>query len=117
MTQIRKKIRCYAEQEGDQWVAYCIDFSLAAQGSTFDEARDLLHKQIVSYVNEALTIDRDHMHELLNRRAPLAFVAKFHAYALWSKLFRRPVRRARPGRRLIVGKNRAYRENLSVAAC
>ena len=36
-------LRCYAERVGDQWQAFCLDLSLAAQGDTFMEVKDNSH--------------------------------------------------------------------------
>lgn len=64
-------VRCLARRQGKVWEAFCLDFSLAAQGSTLDEARTKLHAQIESYVRDALTVDREHAALLLQRKAPL----------------------------------------------
>lgn len=65
-------VRCMARREGDLYVAVCIDLTLAAQGKTFEEARDKLHGQIRDYVKQALTVDRKHAEVLLTRKGPLA---------------------------------------------
>lgn len=64
-------VRCIARRDGDVYVALCLDFTLAAQGSTLEEARDKLHAQIASYVRDAFGVDRQHAAELLTRKAPL----------------------------------------------
>lgn len=77
-------LRCYAERQGDQWVAICLDLCLAAQADTFEEARHKLHEQVVDYVQEALGDDREHAHYLLNRKAPLQFWARYYLQkTLW----------------------------------
>ncbi len=57
MTTIRPselKVRCYAEREAPGvWVALCLDFDLAAQGETFEEAKGKLDAMIDDYVREA----------------------------------------------------------------
>lgn len=73
--------------EGGQWVAACIDFTLAAQGDTLEQARDRLHAQIGSYVTEAVGIDAEHAEQLLTRRAPLLDRMRF---AFWRVVSRRP---------------------------
>ena len=35
-------IRCFAKQEEGLWVAVCVDFTLAAQASSFAEAKEKL---------------------------------------------------------------------------
>lgn len=93
-------VRCYAErQEDGVWSAICIDFSLAAQGESFEEAKRRLDVQISDYVHEALTIDRDHAEYLLSRKAPWQQLAKWHWLSLKHhcrrlasvRLFRLPV--------------------------
>jgi hypothetical protein len=40
-------LRCYAEREAPElWVAICLDFDLAAQGETFEDARARLEAQM-----------------------------------------------------------------------
>ncbi|MCP5191010.1 MAG: DUF1902 domain-containing protein [Pseudomonadales bacterium] len=64
-------IRCYVKRAHDQWVAVCVDLCLAAQADTQHEAKEKLMAQIYSYVEEALTVDKEFADELLNRKAPL----------------------------------------------
>lgn len=65
-------VRCYAKQDGDQWVAICIDLCLAAQADCYSEAKSKLEHQINEYVYEALTVDREHARDLLSRKAPIS---------------------------------------------
>lgn len=76
-----------AWQEQGLWVAACIDLALAAQGDTKDSAKNKLHAQIVSYVDEALTVDKAHAEQLLSRKAPLRDRLR---YAFWRALTQRP---------------------------
>jgi predicted RNase H-like HicB family nuclease len=76
-----------AWQEQGVWVAACIDFSLAAQGSSLDDVKRKLHEQIRSYVEEAMTIDSAHAEGLLSRSAPRADVLR---YEFWRLLRDRP---------------------------
>ena len=64
-------IRCFAKQEEGLWVAVCVDFTLAAQASSFAEAKEKLEKQIYYYVKEALE-DKEYGAQLINRSAPLS---------------------------------------------
>jgi len=77
-----KLLRCYAEKSDGLWIAVCIDLSLAAQADTMVEAKQKLHGQIVDYVQEAVTVDRQHAYQLLNRKAPLSQILRYH----WIKL-------------------------------
>lgn len=65
-------LRCFAVREGDQWVAMCVDLSLAAQADTLDEAKAKLKEQVGHYLADALIgPDREHAAYLLKRRAPV----------------------------------------------
>lgn len=82
-------LRCLAHREGDEWHAFCIDFSLVACGATFDEARANLEAQIREYVYDALVgEDREHARALLSRRAPLGLVARYYWTAACDRLRR-----------------------------
>ena len=110
-------IRCMAWQDGALWVAACIDFTLAAQGGSLDEAKARLHRQILSYVQEAMTVDAAHAAELLARKAPLRDQMR---YSFWKAVSRRPRLRATTGRLmravgLAIRKKFSYIEPLPVA--
>lgn len=76
-------MRCFAEQYGDLWVAVCLDFTLAAQGESFEEVKLKLEVMIADYVRDALVgDDKDHARYFLTRRAPLNFWLKYY----WIKL-------------------------------
>jgi len=64
-------IKCYAKQEEGVWVAVCLDFCLATQGYSFEEAKQKLEDQITFYVGEALQ-DKEYGSQLLSRRAPIS---------------------------------------------
>ena len=87
MRPITLTVRCMAWCEGNQWVAACIDLTLAAQAGTLEEARRKLHAQINTYVREALTVDKAHAEQLLSRRAPLVDQLR---YVFWMALKHRP---------------------------
>lgn len=86
-----------AWKEHGLWVAVCLDFSLAAQGNTLQDAKDGLHGQVLAYVNEAMTVDAEHARELLLRRAPLVDRLR---YAFWMAVHHRP--RLRRTARLLI---------------
>ena len=72
-------LHCYFEKDGDQWLAFCLDFSLVAQAETLEEAHHKLEEQMVSYVTDATTgEDRAYGSQLLTRRAPLRYWLKFY---------------------------------------
>lgn len=69
-------LHCLGRKEHGQWVVMSLEFSLAAQADTLDEAKALLQSQIVAYLTDALVgADREHASELLSRRAPLKYWA------------------------------------------
>lgn len=77
--------RCMAWRQSDgQWVAVCIDYSLAAQGDTLAEAKSRLHSQIESYVRDALTVDAAHADQLLTRKAPAIDLVRYNVWRLLS---------------------------------
>lgn len=72
-------LRGYGERVDGQWVVVCLDFCLAAQADTFEEARKHLDVQIRTYLREALAgQDREHAGYLLSRRAPLGMWMKYY---------------------------------------
>ena len=73
------KLRCFAFREkAGQWVAMCVDLSLAAQGDSFKEASAALDGQIKSYLEDLNGIDREHFKDLFPRRAPLGVRVLYH---------------------------------------
>lgn len=71
-------LRIYGEQSDGQWSFICLDFSLAAQADTIEEASALLKSQIKEYLIDALEgQDREYAPQLLKRRAPLKYWAKW----------------------------------------
>jgi len=83
-------VRCYAEKKSAYWVAICLDFTLAAQGDTFEQARALLDMQIREYIFDMMAgEDRPHAQYLLTRSAPARYWAKYYLARLIGWLFRR----------------------------
>lgn len=80
-------LRCYAERRGDQWQAFCLDLSLAAQGDTFAEVKDKLDAMVAEYVYDALVgEDKEFAEQLLARRAPLRDWIKYYWYSALSRV-------------------------------
>jgi hypothetical protein len=74
-------VRCFAEQTGDQWQAFSLEFGLAAQADSFQAVKQKLEMMIFSYVYDALVgDDRAHAYELLNRRATWQVYAVYYFY-------------------------------------
>ena len=78
-------VRCYAEREGDQWQAFCLDLCLAAQDDTFEGAKQKLEAMIGEYIVDALCgEDKAFADQLLTRRAPLRYWLKYYSFvAQW----------------------------------
>jgi len=79
-------LRCYMVRRDDRWEAFCIDLCLATQADSATEAKQALEAQIFSYVEEALTIDKEYAAQLLSRKAPPKQIATYHAIRLLSKV-------------------------------
>lgn len=77
-------VRCMAWPENGQWVAVCVDFALAAQADTVEEARQSLSEQITQYVREAFTVDKQHAEALLRRKGPFYDRLRYRAFKLLS---------------------------------
>jgi predicted RNase H-like HicB family nuclease len=69
---MNNKLRCYAKKEGSDWVAVCIDLSLAAQAESPQLAKEKLESMIMTYVNEALNEHKEYSAQLLSRKAPFS---------------------------------------------
>lgn len=87
-------LRCYAQKEANgQWVACCLDFCLAAQADSFEDARTKLDDMIKIYIEEAFTIDKANAYNLLvKRKAPISeWIKYFYHYSLINYV-QRPLR-------------------------
>ncbi len=72
------KLHCIATKEGDQYTAMCLDFCLAAQSESLEEANEKLKDQIKSYIKDAMDCDKKNQQYLLGRRAPDEYWAKYY---------------------------------------
>ena len=84
-------VRCLAQRKGDLWEAFSIDFGLAAQADTLEEARQKLESQIFDYLHGIFCgDDRAFAEQLLTRKAPLPIRIKY-AFAwltsAWQRYF------------------------------
>lgn len=77
-------LRCLAMRDDDaSWFAICLDLNLYARADSFDEVKAKLNAFIREYLQEALTVDADHIGDLIPRRAPLYFWLLY--FAAWCK--------------------------------
>jgi predicted RNase H-like HicB family nuclease len=67
----RPLLFCVAQGREGDWEAFCLDFDLAVQASSFDDARSRLEQAIMGYVESAMKEDEPARSSLLSRRAPL----------------------------------------------
>jgi hypothetical protein len=78
MKATRLILRIYGEKSDGQWSLICLDFSLAAQADTIEEAKAILRSQIREYLMDAVMgQDREYAFQLLSRRAPLKYWLKW----------------------------------------
>ena len=74
-------VRIYGERHDGQWSLICLNFSLAVQDESLEEAKAKLNSQIASYVKAATVgVDSAHADYLLSRSAPLKYWAKFYLF-------------------------------------
>lgn len=81
MKKLPVQFRCYVEldREVNQWVAVCIDLCLAAQASSCEEAKKLLHMQVLDYLQDAVEAPTfQQRKEMLNRKAPFSEIFKYY---------------------------------------
>lgn len=82
-------VHCLFERKGDQWQAFSLEFGLAAQADSYEEAARKLEHMLQSYVYDALVgEDKEHAAVLMNRRATLAVYVKYYAILAMSFLRR-----------------------------
>lgn len=102
------RLRCYAELDHDgTWFVMCIDLNLYARADSYHDARKKLHAIIVEYIQEALTVDSQHIADLVPRRAPVSFVLRYY----WIKFLHQCWKAARDVKRKL------FFEALPVAVC
>jgi len=69
------------KQPDGSWFAICLDLTVHAHGDNQELARENLRGRIHQYVYDALTEDADYIGDLIPRRAPLYFWARYYWYA------------------------------------
>jgi len=80
------KIRCLIKKDGDLYIAMSLEFGLAAQADSVEEAQEKLHQQIEEYIQEANEEDVIYREKLLARKGNFSlFILYYFAYGL-SKL-------------------------------
>ena len=63
---------CVAQPlESGDWEAFSLDFDIAVQAATFDDAKSALQHAVATYIEDAMKEAEPHRSRLLNRRTPL----------------------------------------------
>ena len=74
MTPLTLFVHVLGERRGDQWSLLCLEFDLAAQSGTLEDAQARLREQIKAYLHDAMEgEDAPYARGLLLRRAPLRY--------------------------------------------
>lgn len=74
------------------WIAACIDLDLIVERSSIEEAKAALREQICSYIKAVVdTDDKESIHRLLDRPAPLSERIKYYSACLLHRLKASPV--------------------------
>ncbi|MGJ0635814.1 DUF1902 domain-containing protein [Xenorhabdus bovienii] len=81
------RLRCMAYQQGDVYIAACLDLSLAAQANSIDKAISKLEGQVSDYLEE-VTSEPEYAKQLINRKAPLSMWLKYWYIACMLKVKR-----------------------------
>lgn len=72
-------VRCFAEREGNQWIACSLELGLAAQADSFPKAKQKLENQIFDYIKDALGgDDKQFAEQLLERKAPMWAYVRYY---------------------------------------
>lgn len=71
-------LQCYAERDNDSWFVICLELNLYARADIFEDARNKLHEAVKCYITEALTEDAEYIDQLIPRKAPMYFWAKYY---------------------------------------
>src|SRR5258707_1076810 len=82
-------IKCYAEGRPGRWEAVCLNFDIAVQGSTLDEAMDCLNEAIDLYMDRLNELEPRERARFLRRKSPLSLQLKFLWHVLRSTIFHR----------------------------
>ncbi|WP_051235677.1 hypothetical protein [Marinimicrobium agarilyticum] len=79
-------VRCLvSKRKGETlWVAQSVEFGLAAQGDSPEEAQQKLFAQVDDYIKEALR-EPEYRDQLLSRKAPIGFRLEYAMYTFFVK--------------------------------
>lgn len=66
-----RKPTCYAWGKPGDWEALCVDYDLAAQGSSFEEVRRELADAVDTFLDYVFDLPESERRQFLKRKAPL----------------------------------------------
>ena len=85
----QKYLHLYGELHDGQWTMMCLDFTLAVQSDSLQDAQQKIHEQIDIYIKDALVgQDKDYTAMFLNRSAPAKYWIKFYWYSVVQHFFK-----------------------------
>jgi hypothetical protein len=74
-------VRGFIEHRNGQWQGFSLEYGLAVQGTSLNDVKRRLEKQIASYLFDALVgEDREHAEALLSRRATASVYFRYFMY-------------------------------------
>lgn len=80
-------LRCYAWGRRAEWQAICVDLDIVVQGSSVEEAKDILRACVDDYLDIVAGMPLEEQQHLLHRRSPWGLRAKlaFRAWLPWNR--------------------------------
>ena len=79
-------LRCYARKCGQQWHAICTDLDIAADGTSFQDAKASLATCIDLYLEGIQEMPTHEQRRFLTRRAPWHVRTKMAVLTWWEEL-------------------------------
>lgn len=64
------KVQCYAYGKGNDWQAICVDFDIAVEGDSLQEAKESLNSCIQMYLERIAELPEAERKQLLRRKSP-----------------------------------------------
>jgi hypothetical protein len=68
---MKHTVECFIRGNGSEWEAFCADFDISVHASSLSEAKTMIERAVISYVEDAIAEGPVMADKLLNRRAPL----------------------------------------------
>jgi hypothetical protein len=84
-------VLCYALGAGKSWEAFCVQFDLAVQGTSFEEVQKKLHEQIELYLETVFDLPEPEREGFLRRGLPLKLRLNLFANMVRGLISRDPV--------------------------